>query len=102
MRELLCRLLMGFSSRFSGELMEGAGRLMRNSLGDALGGFDEGGELLGGGRPAGVEAHLLVDLAVGDGPVTDERGAVGVAAIVFKGEDDGHEGLVGRLDRKSV
>src|SRR5262245_26974752 len=60
------------------------------------------GELVGALAPALVEAHLLVPLAVGDGPMAHAGGVARLAADVLEGEDHRHERLLGRLPRRGI
>src|SRR5437879_4879388 len=58
----------------------------------------QGLKLARGDAPALLEAHLLVRLAVGDGPVADARGVFRLpVAGVLEGEDARHERLRGRF-----
>ena len=57
------------------------------------------GELVGALAPALVEAHLLVRLAVGDGPVAHAGGVSRLAALILERQDHRHERLGRRLPR---
>ena len=55
------------------------------------------GKLIGALGPAVVEAHALVLLAVGNGPVQHADGLAGLCAALerFEIDRDGHEGFLG-------
>lgn len=69
----------------------------------SLGGFDEFGELFRALRPALVEAHFLVLLAIGDRPVRDARSILRLSgAGILERERERHERLLRRLPRFRV
>src|SRR5580704_10010891 len=54
-------------------------------------------KLVGALPPTLVEAHLFVRLAIGNGPVANERRVSCLAALILERQDHRHEGFLRRL-----